>query len=55
MTRGAASAPTWRRIHELKPSAATVHRGYYDATRKPVLTVDSGDSVRIWTAGGNPK
>jgi len=43
------------KIHELRPSAATVHRGYYDATQKPVLTVDSGDSVRIWTAGGNPK
>ena len=42
-------------IHELRPSAATVHRGYYDATQKPVLTVDSGDRVHIWTAGGNPK
>ena len=42
-------------IHELKPSASTVHRGYFDATQKPVLTIDSGDVVRIWTASGNPK
>jgi acetamidase/formamidase len=42
-------------IHELKPSASMVHRGYFDATQKPVLTIDSGDVVRIWTASGNPK
>jgi acetamidase/formamidase len=43
------------RIHELKPSAATVHRGFFDATLKPVLTIDSGDTVRLWTATGNPR
>ena len=26
------------KIHELRPSAATVHRGFFDATQKPVLT-----------------
>jgi acetamidase/formamidase len=41
--------------HELKPSPATVHRGFFDATLKPVLTIDSGDIVRIWTATGNPR
>jgi acetamidase/formamidase len=43
------------KIHELKPASATVHRGFFDATVKPVLTIDSGDVVRIWTASGNPK
>jgi acetamidase/formamidase len=41
-------------IHELKPTPSTVHRGYFDAKQKPVLTIDSGDIVRIWTASGNP-
>ena len=40
---------------ELKSSPATVHRGYYDATLKPVLTIDSGDRVRVWTTTGNPR
>jgi hypothetical protein len=34
-------------IYELKPSAATVHRGFFDATLKPVLTIDTGDIVRL--------
>jgi acetamidase/formamidase len=42
-------------IHELKPSAATVHRGFFDAALKPVLTIDTGDIVRLWTATGNPR
>jgi acetamidase/formamidase len=46
------SAP---RVHELKASAATVHRGFFDASLKPVLTIDSGDIVRLETASGNPK
>lgn len=40
---------------ELKSSPTTVHRGYYDATLKPVLTIDSGDKVRVWTTTGNPR
>ena len=43
------------RTHELKASAATVHRGFFDASLKPVLTVDSGDIVRLETATGNPR
>jgi acetamidase/formamidase len=43
------------RTHELKASAATVHRGFFDATLKPVLTIDSGDIVRLETASGNPR
>jgi acetamidase/formamidase len=49
------SASAAEKIHELKPTASTVHRGYFDAKQKPVLTIDSGDIVKIWTAGGNPK
>ena len=42
-------------IYELKPSSATVHRGFFDASLKPVLTIDSGDIVRLWTATGYPR
>jgi len=51
-TTGAAMAQT---IHELKPTPSTVVYGYYDARQKPVLTIDSGDIVRLWTATGNPR
>jgi len=43
------------KIHELKASPATVHRGFFDASLKPVLTIDSGDIVRLETASGNPR
>jgi acetamidase/formamidase len=43
------------KIHELKASAATVHRGFFDASLKPVLAIDSGDIVRLETATGNPR
>ena len=52
MTAGACIAET---THELKASPATVHRGFFDGTLKPVLTIESGDRVRLWTATGNPK
>jgi acetamidase/formamidase len=42
-------------IHELKAMPNTVHRGFFDAKLKPVLTVDSGDVIRLQTASGNPK
>ena len=48
-------AQTGGKVYELKSSPATVHRGFYDATLKPVLTVDSGDRVRVWTTTGNPR
>ena len=43
------------RVHELKASPTTVHRGFFDASLKPVLTIESGDIVRLETATGNPK
>jgi acetamidase/formamidase len=43
------------KIHELKASPATVHRNFFDASLKPVLTMDSGDIVRLETATGNPR
>ena len=43
------------KIHELKASPATVHRGFFDASLKPVLTIDSGDIVKLETASGNPR
>jgi len=49
---GAQSSP---KVHELKASPATVHRGFFDASLKPVLTIDSGDIVRLETATGNPR
>src|SRR5262245_66691309 len=49
---GAQSSPP---VHELKASPATVHRGFFDASLKPVLTIDSGDIVRLETATGNPR
>ena len=50
-----ASAQGSPKIHELKASPATVHRGFFDASLKPVLTIDSGDIVRLETATGNPR
>src|SRR5437868_4142684 len=51
----ATAAQAEEKIHELKASPATVHRGFFDATLKPVLTIDSGDVVRLWTTTGNPR
>src|SRR6202166_830377 len=51
----AASAQSEEKIHELKASPATVHRGFFDASLEPVLTIDSGDIVRLETATGNPR
>jgi len=43
------------KVHELKASPATVHRSFFDASLKPVLTIDSGDIVRLTTTTGNPR
>src|ERR1700740_619694 len=51
----AASAQSAEKIHELKASPTTVHRGFFDASLKPVLTIDSGDIVRLETVSGNPR
>lgn len=42
-------------VHELKASTSIVHREFFDATLPPVLTIDSGDIVKLETATGNPK
>src|SRR5881397_2181592 len=44
-----------QKTYELKASPATVHRGFFDASLRPVLTIDSGDIVRLETASGNPR
>ena len=38
--------------HRLEAGADTVHWGYFDAALKPLLTVDSGDTVTISTVSG---
>ncbi len=52
---GDAKAQAAPKIHELKASPQTVHRGFFDASLKPVLTVNSGDIVKLETATGNPR
>src|ERR1700751_3525421 len=52
---GATAAQQPAKVHELKASPTTVHRGFFDASLKPVLTIDSGDIVRLETASGNPR
>jgi len=41
--------------HHLKASARTCHWGFFDATRNPVLTIDSGDQITIDTLSGAPE
>jgi acetamidase/formamidase len=40
--------------HHLNANAQTCHWGFFDAARKPVLTIDSGDSVTVDTLTGSP-
>jgi len=51
----ATPAQSDEKIHELNASPTTVHRSFFDASLKPVLTIDSGDIVTIETAAGNPR
>ena len=51
----AVPAQAEEKIHELRASPTTVHRSFFDASLKPVLTIDSGDIVRLWTTPGNPR
>ena len=46
---------TTEKTVELKATAKTVHQNFFDASLKPVLTINSGDIVRLETATGNPK
>jgi acetamidase/formamidase len=41
--------------HHLNANAETCHWGFFDAARKPVLTIDSGDQVTIDTLTGAPE
>src|SRR3954462_7234048 len=50
-----ASAQGSPTVHELKAAPTTVHRGFFDASLKPVLTIDSGDDVRLETGTGHPR
>jgi acetamidase/formamidase len=40
--------------HRLEAAADTVHWGFFDAGLKPLLTIDSGDTVTISTVSGTP-
>ena len=46
----AAATPLSAAEHTLMPSPQTVHIGHFDATIKPVLTVESGDTVALVTS-----
>jgi acetamidase/formamidase len=52
---GSLAAQGAPQIHVLTAAPATVHRSFFDATLKPVLTIGSGDFVRLETATGNPR
>ena len=41
--------------HRLDAAPDTVHWGYLDAALKPLITVDSGDTVTISTVSGGPQ
>ncbi len=53
--QAAAPAQAASIVHDLKATPTTVHRGFFDASLPPVLTIDSGDIVRLETASGNPR
>lgn len=44
-----AADPPAPKTHQLKPTPKTVAWGYYDAAAKPVLTIQSGDTVEVHT------
>jgi acetamidase/formamidase len=52
-TRPPATAPEAKadggKTHQLKPGPKTVAWGYYDAAAKPVLRIESGDTVEVET------
>ena len=50
----AAGAQTASRTYDLKATSTTTFYRFLDATTKPVLTINSGDVVRIETATGTP-
>jgi acetamidase/formamidase len=40
--------------HSLSASAATVHWGYFDATRPAVIEIDPGDEITVGSVSGGP-
>jgi acetamidase/formamidase len=40
--------------HRLDASPETVHWGFFDAALKPLITIDSGDTITISTVSGTP-
>ncbi len=52
---GTGGAPAQPTVHELKAAPETTHIRFFDATLPPVLTIESGDIVRLETASGNPR
>ena len=40
--------------HTLPANSKTVHWGYWDAAREPILEIDSGDKVTIDSISGEP-
>jgi acetamidase/formamidase len=42
-------------VYDLKATPGTVHRGFFDASLKPVLKIDSGSVIRLETSTGNPR
>ena len=49
-----AAGQTAPKTHEIKATPATTFYRFLDPAQKPVLTVDSGDIVRLETATGTP-
>jgi len=49
-----AAAQTSPRTYELKATPETTFYRFLDAAQKPVLTINSGDSVKLETATGTP-
>src|SRR5215218_6579279 len=43
-----------QQTHELLPVPKNIQYGYFDASVKPALTIDSRDIVRLKTATGHP-
>src|SRR6187551_1570290 len=56
MTMANADSDQWgissMATHRLDVATDTVHWGFFDAALKPLLTVDSGDTVTISTVSG---
>src|SRR5579885_2168690 len=50
-----AALPCWAEHFELKAGPKTIVWGYYSAAAKPVLSIHSGDTVRIETVSGSPQ